>query len=163
WALPADGAGTATGADDLKVTTEATASGPAAGGSVENRAASTTDGPDTGERNGTWAQGGPRRDRSAGTGRSRDPGPGRGRQCGPRARGAGRTPAERPRERREPTPTTRPKIEAPVLPDEATPELLDNEIRKELRGLPLGLAEVVARHLVAAAMFLDEDAPRALR
>jgi tetratricopeptide (TPR) repeat protein len=78
-------------------------------------------------------------------------------------RRAGRTTADRPRERREPTPTTRPRVEAPPLPDEAQPELLDTEIRKELRGLPLGLAEVVARHLVAAAMLLDEDAQLALR
>jgi hypothetical protein len=60
-------------------------------------------------------------------------------------------------------PTTRPRVEAPPLPDDAQPELLDAEIRKELRGLPLGLAEVVARHLVAAAMFLDDDAHLALR
>jgi len=79
-------------------------------------------------------------------------------------RRAGRTTAERrsaPVERRS-LPTTRPKVEAPPLPDDARPELLDAEIRKELRGLPTGLAEVVARHLVAAAMFLEDDAPLAL-
>jgi len=79
-------------------------------------------------------------------------------------RRAGRTTAERrsaPVERRS-VPTTRPKVEAPPLPDDARPELLDAEIRKDLRGLPTGLAEVVARHLVAAAMFLEDDAPLAL-
>lgn len=59
-------------------------------------------------------------------------------------------------------PTTRPKVEAPPLPEEAQPELLDFEVRKELRSLPTGLAEVVARHLVAAAMVLDEDPSLAL-
>ncbi|MDT3445759.1 hypothetical protein [Pseudofrankia sp. BMG5.37] len=58
--------------------------------------------------------------------------------------------------------TTRPRVEAPLLPDEAQPELLDLEVRKELRSLPTGLAEVVARHLVAAAMFLDDDPALAL-
>ena len=81
------------------------------------------------------------------------------------ARRAGRTADRRsgPRDHREgPALTTRPRIEAPALPDEATPELLDLEVRKELRGLPIGLAEVVARHLVAAAMVLDDDPALAL-
>jgi tetratricopeptide (TPR) repeat protein len=79
-------------------------------------------------------------------------------------RRAGRTTAERrssPPDRRV-VPTTRPKVEAPPLPEEAQPELLDFEVRKELRSLPTGLAEVVARHLVAAAMLLDEDPSLAL-
>jgi tetratricopeptide (TPR) repeat protein len=83
---------------------------------------------------------------------------------GQSVRRAGRTTAERrstPAERRV-VATTRPKSVAPSLPDEARPELLDAEIRKDLRGLPTGLAESVARHLVAAAMFLEEDAALAL-
>jgi tetratricopeptide (TPR) repeat protein len=53
-------------------------------------------------------------------------------------------------------------VEAPPLPEEAQPELLDHDVRRELRGLPTGLAEVVARHLVAAAMLLDDDPAQAL-
>ncbi|WP_238438640.1 tetratricopeptide repeat protein, partial [Frankia nepalensis] len=81
------------------------------------------------------------------------------RPAGDRRSGPG---GERRAAEHRPTPTTRPRAEAPPLPEEARPELLDLEIRKELRGLPIGLAEVVSRHLVAAAMLLDDDPALAL-
>ncbi|WP_007519562.1 MULTISPECIES: hypothetical protein [Pseudofrankia] len=101
---------------------------------------------------------------------TRSGGPGRGTrgnqsEAGRPVRRAGRVADRRtgPGERRQgPAPTTRARAELPPLPDEAQPELLDLEVRKELRGLPTGLAEVVARHLVAAAMFLDDDPALAL-
>ena len=43
-----------------------------------------------------------------------------------------------------------------------TPELLDQEVRRDLRGLPKDLADIVARHLVAAGELLDEDPEAAL-
>ncbi|WP_206443312.1 hypothetical protein [Candidatus Protofrankia californiensis] len=49
-----------------------------------------------------------------------------------------------------------------MLPDEARAELLDFEVTRELRGLGPSLAESVARHLVAAGMYLDEDPALAL-
>ncbi|ONH31158.1 tetratricopeptide repeat protein [Protofrankia sp. BMG5.30] len=51
---------------------------------------------------------------------------------------------------------------APELPDEARAELLDFEVTRELRGLGASLAEPVARHLVAAGMYLEEDPVLAL-
>ena len=39
---------------------------------------------------------------------------------------------------------------------------LDREVRAELRSLPKGAADTVARHLVAAGRFLDSDPARAL-
>ena len=87
--------------------------------------------------------------RRAGRATDRRPGPGE-RRSGPGERRQGSAP------------TTRPRVDAPPLPDEAQPELLDHDVRKDLRSLPTGLAEVVARHLVAAAMFLDDDPALAL-
>jgi tetratricopeptide (TPR) repeat protein len=43
-----------------------------------------------------------------------------------------------------------------------TPELLDQEVRRDLRGLPKDLADIVARHLVATGELLDEDPAAAL-
>jgi tetratricopeptide (TPR) repeat protein len=43
-----------------------------------------------------------------------------------------------------------------------TPELLDQDVRRDLRGLPKDLADIVARHLVAAGELLDEDPEAAL-
>ncbi|WP_322756048.1 tetratricopeptide repeat protein [Frankia sp. Cas3] len=51
---------------------------------------------------------------------------------------------------------------APALPDEARAELLDFEVTRELRGLGAARAEPVARHLVAAAIYLDDDPALAL-
>ena len=44
----------------------------------------------------------------------------------------------------------------PHIPDEITPEMLDRGLLFELRTLPEGLAEIVARHLVAADNALVE-------
>jgi hypothetical protein len=55
-----------------------------------------------------------------------------------------------------------PRPVEPALPDEVTPELLDQEVRRDLRGLPKDLADIVARHLVAAGELLDEDPEAAL-
>ncbi|MEX5635468.1 hypothetical protein [Parafrankia sp. FMc2] len=51
---------------------------------------------------------------------------------------------------------------APPLPDKARAELLDRDIRRDLRSVPAPLAETIARHLVAAAMLVDEDPALAL-
>jgi hypothetical protein len=40
--------------------------------------------------------------------------------------------------------------------------MLDQEVRRDLRGLPKDLAEIVARHLVAAGELLDDDPEAAL-
>ncbi|ONH49752.1 hypothetical protein CcI49_38230 [Frankia sp. CcI49] len=51
---------------------------------------------------------------------------------------------------------------APALPDEARAELLDRDVRRDLRSVPAPLAETIARHLVAAAMLVDTDPALAL-
>ncbi len=51
---------------------------------------------------------------------------------------------------------------APVLPDEAMPELLDSRVRRGLEMLGPELALRVGRHLAAAALALDEDPAAAL-
>ncbi len=43
-----------------------------------------------------------------------------------------------------------------------TPDLLDFEVRRDLRGLPKDLADNVARHLVAVGELLDDDPAAAL-
>jgi len=45
----------------------------------------------------------------------------------------------------------------PVIPDDADVADLDQQVLNELRTLPEGLAEMVARHLVAAQLALDVD------
>lgn len=47
----------------------------------------------------------------------------------------------------------------PAIPPDVTPEELDQEVRDQLRPLPRELADLVARHLVAAARALGEDEP----
>ena len=49
------------------------------------------------------------------------------------------------------------------LPEEVSARDLDPEARRELRGLPKDLADVVARHLVVAEQLLDEDPELAYR
>jgi tetratricopeptide (TPR) repeat protein len=49
----------------------------------------------------------------------------------------------------------------PELPDEIVAADLDPAVRRELRTLPEGLAETVARHLAAAGRLVDEDPVRA--
>jgi len=68
-----------------------------------------------------------------------------------------RTPPDHPR-RREPRPARKgPGSAEPAVPDEITGNELDREVRAELRTLPQGLAEQVARHLVAAAELLEAE------
>ena len=50
----------------------------------------------------------------------------------------------------------------PELPDHVDPAALDPEVRRELATLPKGLAELVAGHLVAAGLALEDDAEAAL-
>ncbi|EGD40044.1 TPR-repeat-containing protein [Nocardioidaceae bacterium Broad-1] len=47
--------------------------------------------------------------------------------------------------------------DGPELPDEVTGKELDRSIAAQLRGLPEKLAARIARHLVAADMFIDSD------
>jgi HAD superfamily hydrolase (TIGR01450 family) len=51
---------------------------------------------------------------------------------------------------------------APPIPEDIQPGDLDKEIGVELRTLPRGLADKVARHLVAAGRLVDEDPAEAL-
>lgn len=50
----------------------------------------------------------------------------------------------------------------PDIPADIEPRELDRDVRAELRSLPKGAADTVARHLVAAGRFIDEDPERAL-
>jgi tetratricopeptide (TPR) repeat protein len=53
-------------------------------------------------------------------------------------------------------------VEEPELPEGITPDELDDEARRDLRGLQKDTADVVAKHLVAAGMLVDEDPGQAL-
>ncbi|HEY2194765.1 MAG TPA: hypothetical protein VGH76_21060 [Actinomycetospora sp.] len=55
-----------------------------------------------------------------------------------------------------------PRPVEPALPDDVTPDLLDQEVRRDLRGLPKDLADNVARHLVAVGELIDDDPQAAL-
>lgn len=57
-----------------------------------------------------------------------------------------------------------PKTEntAPELPEDVDPSELHGEIRREMRSLPKGLADKIAKHLVAAGKLMDTDPERAL-
>jgi tetratricopeptide (TPR) repeat protein len=50
----------------------------------------------------------------------------------------------------------------PSLPEEATPLLLAEDVRRELRGLTPENAEFTARHLAAAGLVIDDDPELAL-
>lgn len=54
-----------------------------------------------------------------------------------------------------------PRPLAPTVPDDVTADQLDPDIRRELRGLPESLADTVAKHLIAAGRFLEEEPERA--
>ncbi|WP_344970277.1 hypothetical protein, partial [Streptosporangium fragile] len=54
---------------------------------------------------------------------------------------------------------SRQREELPELAPDITAEELDKEIREELRSLPLDLADLISRHLVAAERALAEDEP----
>jgi tetratricopeptide (TPR) repeat protein len=51
---------------------------------------------------------------------------------------------------------------APTLPEDIEPAELDADVRRELRSLPKTVADLVARHLVAAGRLVDEDPQQAL-
>lgn len=53
-------------------------------------------------------------------------------------------------------------VPEPPLSEEIAPTDLDAEVRQDLRGLQKATADSVARHLVAAGTFLDDDPERAL-
>ncbi|MFC5139747.1 hypothetical protein ACFPK1_16015 [Actinomycetospora rhizophila] len=55
-----------------------------------------------------------------------------------------------------------PRPTAPPLPDDITADLLDPEARRDLRGLPKDLADIVARHLVAVGELVDDEPEEAL-
>ena len=55
-----------------------------------------------------------------------------------------------------------PRPAEPPLPEEITIDLLDGEVRRDLRGLPKDLADLVGRHLVAVGELLDDDPGTAL-
>lgn len=55
------------------------------------------------------------------------------------------------------------RAQGPELPEDLTARELDPAVRRELRGLPKNLADVVARHLVMADRLLDEDPELAYR
>ncbi len=100
-------------------------------------------------------------DRSGGPRRS-DAAPSRGRDARPQgARGQhGATAHGTRREGRREEPAVRPRrpaLDAPEIPAEITPKELDPALRRQLRTLPVGLADLVARHLVAAERLLDDD------
>jgi len=84
-----------------------------------------------------------------------------GRPAGPRReppadRANGRSEKDATDTRRERAPR-RPAGEIPLIPADITGEELDPDVRRQLRTLPKGLAEEVARRLVAAGRFLEED------
>jgi tetratricopeptide (TPR) repeat protein len=68
-----------------------------------------------------------------------------------------------PRRDRDATDTRRERAprrtagEIPPLPTDITGDELDPDVRRQLRTLPKGLAEEVAKRLVAAARYLEED------
>jgi len=97
------------------------------------------DGPAKRGASGRPAAGGPRPQRRDGT-PDREP------------RREGRHPE--PREERGPR---RPPLETPELAEDVTPGELDPVVRRQLKTLPMGLADLVARHLVAADRALEDD------
>jgi predicted Zn-dependent protease len=94
-------------------------------------------------------RGGSRQPRRSPTPRSRTP----ERKSAPRDR-QDRPTRERPAGSRTRVGTS---VQAPPLPDDVTGEELDRSARRELRTLPKGLADQVARHLVQAGRVLQED------
>lgn len=110
--------------------------------------------------------GGPRRTgREPGTaGRAGRPGAGgapRGRGASSGARtSAGGSAAAPPDGRGRPI---RARDARPELPADVSPDDLDPQVRRELRGLPVGLADRVGGHLAAAGLLIDEDAELAHR
>lgn len=79
-----------------------------------------------------------------------------------RREGAGRDRGERAGVQGDEQRDFEPRDTGPELPEGAEYSALDAEARRELRGLPKGLAEIVGQHLVAAGMLVDEEPERAL-
>src|SRR4029078_4492905 len=77
------------------------------------------------------------------------------------ARGRGGAPYSRPRrgEGREDRPRAedQPRYAGPPLDESITGKELDRSVAQQLRGLPEKLAARVARHLVAAGLWMGED------
>jgi tetratricopeptide (TPR) repeat protein len=109
----------------------------------------------SGSRDGKPAAGAPRPSRDARPGR-----PGRAERGQRPERAAG--PARAPRVEREERSDRPPRPPEPPLADEIQARDLDRAARAGLRSLSEGLAEKIARHLVAAGLALDEDPERAL-
>ncbi|MFB9908320.1 hypothetical protein [Allokutzneria oryzae] len=55
-----------------------------------------------------------------------------------------------------------PRLPEPELPEGIEAADLDSEVRADLRSLPKGAAESIAKHLVAAGQLIDEDPEKAL-
>ncbi|HET7387088.1 MAG TPA: tetratricopeptide repeat protein [Nocardioidaceae bacterium] len=103
----------------------------------------------------------PRRDgrdrpRSGGRGHRGDRQPGRTPQRGGRQRGS--EPSDPERRSAEQA-----AYDGPPIPEQVTGRELDRAVAAQLRGLPEKLAARVARHLVAAALLMDEDPATAYR
>lgn len=100
----------------------------------------------------------PDRDRAGAAERGRGGGKPAGRGGGPRRQGEDRR-DERRGPRRDPQRRSADQAayDGPELPADVTGEELDKAIRNQLKGLPEKLAARVARHLVAAGRFIDED------
>ncbi|MGL5405718.1 MAG: hypothetical protein ACRDAX_02845 [Propionibacteriaceae bacterium] len=60
-------------------------------------------------------------------------------------------------------PGLKPREDEPNTPRDVDIKILPRQVRAELRGLPSDLADVVAAHLVAAGMLIDEDPELAYR
>ena len=59
-------------------------------------------------------------------------------------------------------PRREPDVVRPELPENIDPADLNPEVRRELATLPKGLAELVARHLVAASLEMEDNPEAAL-
>ena len=93
--------------------------------------------------------------RGTSKGKPRSASSGKPRSGKPRSASPGKAPAESSRPG-----DNRPR--GPRVPDEITGKELDRRVTAELRTLPEGLAEQVARLLVATSMTIDEDPQAAL-
>jgi hypothetical protein len=96
--------------------------------------------------------------------RRNPPGSGGGRTSGGRdQRGSNGKSRQRPQQPADPTglrAADRPP--APALPADLSLDDLDPQVRAGLRTLPAGLAELIGKHLMAAALVFDDDPNRAL-
>lgn len=106
---------------------------------------------------------GERRRSSRDRARGGEPGSGRPRGGGQRGASADPDPAVRRPSPEDARGSRRePDAARPDLPDDIDAAALDPEVRRELATLPKGLAELVAGHLVAAGLALEDDPEAAL-